>query len=110
MTWENKSGCLSHNHKANLLPFGISWEPCGTNQKIKLFAENKIVTINWPANSPDLNPIENIWKVLKDNVQIYEVFPKSEDELKIALKEEWEKLDVSVFEEIISSPITCNPI
>ncbi|CAG8651371.1 11417_t:CDS:1, partial [Ambispora gerdemannii] len=33
-------------------------------------------------NSPDLNPIENIWKVLKDNVQNYEAFPRSIDELK----------------------------
>ncbi|CAG8620116.1 1619_t:CDS:1, partial [Ambispora gerdemannii] len=34
----------------------------------------------------------NIWKVLKDNVQNYEAFPRSVDELKIALKKEWENL------------------
>ncbi|CAG8697216.1 4670_t:CDS:1, partial [Ambispora gerdemannii] len=39
-----------------------------------------------------LNPIENIWKVLKDNVQNYETFPRSVDELKIELKKEWENL------------------
>ncbi|CAG8646641.1 11628_t:CDS:1, partial [Ambispora gerdemannii] len=54
-------------------------------------------------NSPDLNPIEDIWKVLKDNVQNCEAFLRSVDELKIELKKEWEKLDPSVFEDVISS-------
>ncbi|CAG8620498.1 6066_t:CDS:2 [Ambispora gerdemannii] len=42
-------------------------------------------------------------EVVEDNVQNYEVFPRTVDELKVVLKEEWEKLDVSVFEEIIAS-------
>ena len=58
---------------------------------------NKIATIDWPANSPDLNPIENIWKLLKDNIQKHEDFPRTVNELKIALREEWEILDRSVF-------------
>jgi len=67
------------------------------------FKTNKIVTIDWPANSPDLNPIENIWKQLKDNIQNQKVFPKNVNELKVALKKEWEDLDNSVFEEVVAS-------
>ena len=64
---------------------------------------NKIATIDWPANLPDLNPIENIWKLLKDNIQKREDFPRTVNELKIALRKEWEILDRSVFEEVVTS-------
>jgi transposase len=63
----------------------------------------KIKTIDWPANSPDLNPIENIWKLLKDNVQKHENFPRTINELKVALKEEWDKFDINILNNIIIS-------
>lgn len=59
--------------------------------------------LTWPAQSPDLNPIENIWKILKDNIQQRNPPPHKYEELKIALLEEWEKLDSSIFENVTSS-------
>ena len=32
---------------------------------LKFFAERKIEVMYWPPYSPDLNPIENIWNVVK---------------------------------------------
>ena len=65
------------------------------------FRTNKIVIMDWPANSPDLNPIENIWKQLKDNIQSRSVFPRNINELKSALKEKWDNLDCSHFEAVV---------
>jgi transposase len=41
--------------------------PCHASKKIKTFLEtNNIKTIDWPGNSPDLNPIENCWNHMKN--------------------------------------------
>ena len=50
-----------------------------------------IRTIDWPANSPDLNPIENIWAVLKQRIQMKS--PKDTKVLEKLIEEEWQKFD-----------------
>jgi hypothetical protein len=48
---------------------------------------NKMV---WPASSPSLNPIENVWRLLK--YRIGKRFLKTINELRQYLIEEWDKL------------------
>jgi hypothetical protein len=43
--------------------------PCHTAKKVTAwFLANNIPTIKFPPNSPDLNPIENLWRIMKDKV------------------------------------------
>lgn len=55
-----------------------------------LLRQLRLEILDWPANSPDLNPIENIWSILKRRIGAY--FPKTREEVEKAVREEWPKL------------------
>ena len=48
---------------------------------------NFIILENWPGNSPDINPIENCWKTVKNKVA--EMKPTSYEDLKEKIKVVW---------------------
>ncbi|GFT40463.1 uncharacterized protein TNCV_1646491 [Trichonephila clavipes] len=42
---------------------------CYTARSIKAFlAEQNIPLLDWPGNSPDMNPIENVWELMEREV------------------------------------------
>ena len=44
-----------------------------------------------PASSSDLNPIENVWRTLKQHIKARSQFPATRELLKEAVQEEWDK-------------------
>lgn len=56
-----------------------------------------------PAQSPDMNPIEHVWYLMKIAINNRAVKPRNEEELKRALLEEWEKIDIKIINKLISS-------
>ncbi|KAG1138813.1 hypothetical protein G6F38_010280 [Rhizopus arrhizus] len=66
--------------------------------------QNKVQYINdWPPNSPDLNPIEHVWHLLKLRLSLYERKARNIDELWERVDFEWNKLDKDVCRSYIDS-------
>ena len=62
-----------------------------------------IVRMEWPARSPDLNPIEHAWDMLQTAVSSRPVQPASVQELRQALLEEWDQILQYKIRRLISS-------
>ncbi|GBB96746.1 hypothetical protein RclHR1_28210001 [Rhizophagus clarus] len=67
----------------------------------EFIAENGICVIDWPSNSPDLNPIENMWQIIKNNVEKW--MPQNIDELIKFLIKEWEAIPQGTVNNLVSS-------
>ena len=55
--------------------------------------ENNIEVLKWPAQSPDLNPIENLWNILKEEVgPMNHIGPNQTEELIEIVNAAWDRL------------------
>jgi transposase len=54
---------------------------------------------DWPAFSPDLLSIENIWRILKQRVRQH--LPETKEELKTAIEIEWAALTLSEINRVV---------
>lgn len=65
--------------------------------------ELNFTLMNWPSQSPDLSPIENLWHIVKLRLQQRPRFPTSEASLVDAIKEEWRAIPPQTLQKLADS-------
>jgi transposase len=93
---------LVKKKKNNRLIFQQDNAPCHTSLKMcEYFSNNNIEVMYWPANSPDLNPIENVWNLLKRNIG--KIYVKNKQELIEVILDQVKKIKIKNINNIIDS-------
>lgn len=82
-------------------------DPKHTAKSVKEWiTEEKIPLLPWPSQSPDLNPIENLWSIL--DRQCKKRACKSPNELFQTLKDSWNQISTDTLEPLVCSmPARC---
>ncbi|GFX37272.1 DDE_3 domain-containing protein [Trichonephila clavipes] len=57
----------------------------------QLLESEDIERMDWPARSPDLNPIEHVWDFLGRRLAARTLPPVTIRELRLALQDEWQQ-------------------
>lgn len=69
----------------------------------KWFQDNEINLLSWPAQSPDLNPIEHLWGLLKRKIYDYEFPAEGVEEIWERAAKAWSQITQTEVQNLISS-------
>ncbi len=76
--------------------------PAHTAKRTKSWLnDHGVGVLDWPTNSPDLNPIDNLWGIVKRKMRNKR--PKNADELKATVKETWASIPPQQSHKLITS-------
>lgn len=77
-------------------------DPKHTSKKAKeWFRVNNISVMDWPPQSPDLNPIENLWADIKKVVAASK--PRNNNELWVTVKTAWRDIPLERCQALVDS-------
>jgi transposase len=78
--------------------------PCHKTDLIRDFLhQHGIPTLDWPPQSPDMNPIENLWHIVKKRRQKKYGIPRTQDELIEQVFDIWSNLEFSLLIKLVDS-------
>jgi transposase len=96
-----------------MLPFAeeempLTWrfqqdnDPKHSSRLIKnWFLDQNVDVLEWPSQSPDLNPIEHLWEHLDRQIRLRSIHNKNE--LWEVLQDEWSKIPAEVCQKLVDS-------
>ena len=65
--------------------------------------DNEFPVLRWPPQSPELNPIEHLWDVVKREIRIIDVQPTHLQQLPDAVMSIWTKISEECFQHLVES-------
>ncbi len=76
-------------------------DPKHTAKITEWLHNNSVTVLEWPSQSPDLNPIEHLWRDLK--MSVHQRLPSNLTELERICKEKWQRIPKSRCEKLVAS-------
>lgn len=91
----------SRNKPVYLQEDGASYHTAGIPEQYR--SSQKVKSLGWPAQSPDLSPIENLWKIAKDRIAKRRHRIKSLEEMGKAISDELSKISGDLLKKLAKS-------
>ena len=70
---------------------------------VKWLQDHQLKVLQWPAQSPDLNPIEHLWDLVKRKLAKHEDIPRGVNEFWQRIEREWETITTAECLKLVES-------
>ena len=99
---------LMNTHQSVNFRFIYQHDGCGPHRAkrvVEFLHSNRVNVLPWSAQIPDLNPTENVWRIMKRRLRIQPTHPNTADELYEQLCTIWKGLPHDHFTKLSHSMV-----